>query len=470
MFSADDLRRIVGAKEKPKHAEAVAKAAAKLFPAHDITDPREAAAVVASMGAETGFRILAESMSYSADRLLEVWPNWFTKSSAKKYARQPRLLANYIYGQTDIAKDLGNLGRPDAGWMYRGSGPGQNTGFDEFKAIEDATGIPVTSKPDLLRTDVELGVLGAIIFWKSKPHKEAVLAGDLEECRRLYNGGGHGLEAFVECYDRAIKILEEKGVTMSPAAASKEKTAMKNPKSAILPLFRPKQSDEITAAVMHKYEDLTPVDRRADPVKILVVRGYYRDSMGKKGANDRAIYDDACFVCSPDGVQPFNANSDPAVWRDRVATIKAEQAIEYKPGLHGVSRGAGYPAFRQHANCWVERDNARDECGMFYVNLHRGGSSGTSSEGCLTIPPHQWDEFHDLVTRLLKKFNQPTFFVTLVEYDGDTPPVTNAQIAVSNSQPSKEASDRVTGVAVVSIGLAVWGWWQELSTFIGGLF
>lgn len=77
-----------------------------------------------------------ESMSYSARRMTEVWPSRFrTIASAQPYARNPRKLANKVYG--------GRMGNhlPDDGWRFRG-GPGpQLTGranYEKF-GLEEMT-------------------------------------------------------------------------------------------------------------------------------------------------------------------------------------------------------------------------------------------------------------------------------------------------------------------------------------------
>jgi lysozyme len=131
-------------------------------------------------------------------------------------------------------------------------------------------------------------------------------------------------------------------------------------------------------------------------VVVLAIRGYYQDSMGKSGTNDRGIYDDAAFVVLSDRVVSFNFNTDPSAWRSAIATLNPG-IWTYWPGKHKVSDPDGYPAFRQADNVAVTRDGKGTEIGQFGINIHRGGVNGTSSLGCQTVPPAQWDEFKSLV-------------------------------------------------------------------------
>ena len=75
--------------------------------------------------------------------------------------------------------------------------------------------------------------------------------------------------------------------------------------------------------------------------------------MGVGGQNDRGLYDDAIFVIEPEAVHNFNGNTDPSSGRHGRAELKTRQVILYRPGLHGISRGKGYPAFRQDSSCVV---------------------------------------------------------------------------------------------------------------------
>jgi len=193
-----------------------------------------------------------------------------------------------------------------------------------------------------------------------------------------------------------------------------------NPESRLLPRFRPRQDDYVTRAAMLKFQDLLPDDRRKDGVYLLAVRGFFTEAMGKGGNNVRGVYDDAIFVIEDDQVYPFNANTDPSVFRKGIAKLKAPQAVRYKPGPHGFKRKGGpYPAFRQNGEFTVIRDDQGEDTGAeFWINLHRGGNTTTSSAGCQTVPPHQWDEFKALVDGLLRKYEQDTFYYVLIDRAG----------------------------------------------------
>lgn len=153
---------------------------------------------------------------------------------------------------------------------------------------------------------------------------------------------------------------------------------------------------------------------------LLGVRGYYRDTMGKVGVNDRGIYDDAMFVVGPETFVSFHANVDPSSFKRGVASL-IPGWYPYKPGKHGISRpGGGYPAFRPATRgeaLPVTRDgeSGRSQRDGIAINIHRGGINTTSSEGCQTIHPSQWNAFHALVHMELKRAGQKTFYYCLID-------------------------------------------------------
>jgi lysozyme len=153
-----------------------------------------------------------------------------------------------------------------------------------------------------------------------------------------------------------------------------------------------------------------------DPVVLVGIRGYYLDTMGRPGMNDRGIYDDAMIVTSPSIHASFNANTDPSITRPGIATLKPG-VHPYCKGRHGISRGPGYPALRPATpgeRLPVVRDGIGDDFGVA-INIHKGGYYSTSSEGCQTIFPDQWEGFINLVYEQMDRYGVSTIPYVLVE-------------------------------------------------------
>ena len=141
---------------------------------------------------------------------------------------------------------------------------------------------------------------------------------------------------------------------------------------------------------------------------IIGVRGYYRDTKGQPGTNDRGIYDDACFVVTEDSFHAFNFNTDPSRSGINRNVGKGMAVLQpgtywYRVGIHGLSRPKAqqYKALVQAGRVKIIRDGSiAPEEGFFGINIHRGGVNGTSSEGCQTSPPGQWAEFIRIVEQI----------------------------------------------------------------------
>ena len=178
----------------------------------------------------------------------------------------------------------------------------------------------------------------------------------------------------------------------------------------MVPNSRPQQAKEKTLARVIR----AGIE---DRVALVGIRGYYADSMGAKGKNDRGIYDDAIVLLSPSVHATFNANTDPSVYRKGIAVLKTG-VHRFRKGNHGISKpDGGYPALRP-ANAKeelpVERDKEGDSMGVA-INIHRGSYNSTSSAGCQTIYPSQWDGFINLVYSEMNRYNQKTIPYLLTE-------------------------------------------------------
>lgn len=169
-------------------------------------------------------------------------------------------------------------------------------------------------------------------------------------------------------------------------------------------------------------------DRTLKKVVLVGIRGYYLNTMGEQAQNDRGIYDDAIIILTPSTIHAFNGNTDPSRYRSGVASLVAPQRIRYRKGWHGYNSRHGHPAFRQDSPVIIARDGDTGrghrtadgfftDAGLakFWINLHRGGHSTTSSAGCQTIPPNQWRGFYKNLTKLMSHHNQQTVNYYLVE-------------------------------------------------------
>ena len=76
-----------------------------------------------------------ENMSYSAKRMMQVWPSRFpTLASALPYDHNPEALSNYVYGGR-----MGNKLKGD-GWIFRGGGFIGLTGREVYKKYAEYAG------------------------------------------------------------------------------------------------------------------------------------------------------------------------------------------------------------------------------------------------------------------------------------------------------------------------------------------
>lgn len=147
-------------------------------------------------------------------------------------------------------------------------------------------------------------------------------------------------------------------------------------------------------------------------VAVVAIRGYYLDSMGRPGENDRMIYDDAHFVVWPDGKAAFVANTDPNGYRKGRGTGSEKGMAMLKTGIHlfGTGLHKGQLGFRQCEPFTVIRDGdpPYEDKGWHAIDWHTGGRTSTSSLGCQTNPyPLFHEEVRPLVYKLLDRYANP---------------------------------------------------------------
>jgi len=115
---------------------------------HAIDRPLRQAALLAEVGHESGgLARVVENLNYSAQGMMRAWPARFpTIESAHYYEPSPERLANFVY-----ANRMGNGPYASGdGWRYRGRGPIQITGVDNYRKMGKALGLDLVENPDLL--------------------------------------------------------------------------------------------------------------------------------------------------------------------------------------------------------------------------------------------------------------------------------------------------------------------------------
>ena len=179
-----------------------------VFLKYDINTPQRIAAFLAQCGHESGgWTVFEENLNYSAKGLLSVFKKYFPNETvANQYARKPQMIANRVY-----AGRMGN-GSPETGdgWKYRGRGPIQLTGKNNYATFAQSmfdSWQDIVDNPDLVSQDKQIALMSAIWFWNTKDLNRYADVDDIKTMTRIINGGYNGLEDRIHHYEDAIQLL-----------------------------------------------------------------------------------------------------------------------------------------------------------------------------------------------------------------------------------------------------------------------
>ena len=132
-------------------------------------------------------------------------------------------------------------------------------------------------------------------------------------------------------------------------------------------------------------EQLLRLRKVSDPVCLVGIRGYYRDTMGAVGKNDVGMFDDALILVSPNVHAAFNGNVDPTRlgWNPKARKPMAQLkpgVYRYRLGKHGIRSGNPYKALVQAAPVTVARDGGAEEPGP--PGRRKRPGAGARAEQC----------------------------------------------------------------------------------------
>lgn len=198
------------------HQAALASRGPALFTRLGITGTR-LHFFLAQLGHESaGLSIMEEGLNYSAQGLVNTFPNRFpTIAAATPFARNPEKFANHVYGNR-----MGN-GPPASGdgFRFRGRGYIQITGRENYTKIGAVAGVNLIANPDAaISPDHALEI--ACGFWTFNKINAIADTGDFVKVTRAINGGIKGLPDRRAWLDKVIRILALPPQPVEPPAAT----------------------------------------------------------------------------------------------------------------------------------------------------------------------------------------------------------------------------------------------------------
>ncbi|OUU50524.1 MAG: hypothetical protein CBC12_05550 [Candidatus Puniceispirillum sp. TMED52] len=181
----------------------------EIFPKYDINTPERMAGFIAQCAHESNnFKSLEENLNYSESALIRVFGRYFGKSpkrSAKEYARNPEMIANYVYMDEFRKYKMGNVKEGD-GWLFRGRGLKQLTGRENYTKFGKTVGMTAEEAAEYVAT--ERGAIeSACWFWKTSKLNAIADKGDIVKMTKKINGGDIGLADRTKRYKAAIEIM-----------------------------------------------------------------------------------------------------------------------------------------------------------------------------------------------------------------------------------------------------------------------
>lgn len=160
-----------------------------LFNSANVNTPLRLSHFFGQIQHESGLKAIEENLRYSAQRLLEIFPKYFTRETAKHYAMNPIKIANRVY-----ANRMGN-GPEDSGdgFRFRGRGFLQVTGRNNYTALTNwarkkGYDVDYVENPELLLREAD-ALIAALWYWEANGLNKYCDKDDVLSVSRIINIG-----------------------------------------------------------------------------------------------------------------------------------------------------------------------------------------------------------------------------------------------------------------------------------------
>lgn len=204
LITPEQLRK-VATTLSPVRAEEMADLLNEQGAKYGITDKDVFHEFAANVIQESGeFAHKRENMSYSAKRMMQVWPSRFpTLASAQPYAHNPEKLSNLVYGGR-----MGNT-KPGDGWAFRGGGFIGLTGREVYTKYAKYGGYQSVEAcaEDVRNSDAVALDSAYWFFCVLKDLENKAQADDFIGIVKSINGGTIGLATRQHYYDLCKKYI-----------------------------------------------------------------------------------------------------------------------------------------------------------------------------------------------------------------------------------------------------------------------
>lgn len=280
-----------------------------------------------------------ESLTYTtAARIRAVWPSRFkTNAAAQPYVRQPKKLANKVYGGR-----LGNRIGTDDGWIYRGGGLPQTTGRDNFEKVGKLTGIDLVNRPEQI---VEPRVAAAALveameagIYTGKKLRDYKLPAQYYDARAIINGDksrkegkstiGKNVAEYAVAFEAALRAADYGQIAKIPPAPTPKPPVFKVDKTVI---------ESVQQRLKDLgYSEVGGVDGRIGNMTEAAILAFRNENgLPAIPTIDEELIT-ALVTASPRKLEPARTEAPPSVVREKVPEVKSNWLVKIGAYIVGI--------------------------------------------------------------------------------------------------------------------------------------